>query len=597
MSTKGVLNPDAVGSTPPANFRATRSNTKAVSQQPNVSPQLATLEKKQAKAKEAREAGQTARRHLIAEKFHGEETSITLSVLIRTLTQIIQRYSTTTPQPLIKTLTNLTVLMHEANAPDLQVAPTMEILTQKLGERIDRSLKEEMGKMSTLITSSLADQQKALSPPESMNDAISTLKQVASDMSKTLNEATTATTQISDTARSYKQALLQTNNQPSQLQGNATRSLNTSSEDNTGLLLGIDKKARQVLVDSAKGEDNYWNIYEIKEKAEAALANMTPAPPEGTSIQEAIKLRNGSMILQFTTKEAAEWLRTPANEATFTKKFDPGATIRERVHPIMVPRIPITFDPNNAAHLREAEEVNRLPNGTIKKARWIKPEYRRTPGQACAHAIFTITSVAAANILLKDGIYINNARTFPKKLKFEPKQCMKCRKWGHFAANCRAETDTCGTCGGQHRTSECTADKKYCVSCRTDAHSSWDRNCPEFIRKCVEYNNFHPENNLIYFPTDEDWTMTARPHRIPLTDKFPPHFNVGSLPPPNQTARQLPTRPIGKKDKRSNQGNNNNQDAVESFFARIDDPTEDGELPDEEETADTSEYLPLQYRT
>ena len=597
MSTKGVLNPDAVGSTPPANFRATRSNTKAVSQQPNVSPQLATLEKKQAKAKEAREAGQTARRHLIAEKFHGEETSITLSVLIRTLTQIIQRYSTTTPQPLIKTLTNLTVLMHEANAPDLQVAPTMEILTQKLGERIDRSLKEEMGKMSTLITSSLADQQKALSPPESMNDAISTLKQVASDMSKTLNEATTATTQISDTARSYKQALLQTNNQPSQLQGNATRSLNTSSEDNTGLLLGIDKKARQVLVDSAKGEDNYWNIYEIKEKAEAALANMTPAPPEGTSIQEAIKLRNGSMILQFTTKEAAEWLRTPANEATFTKKFDPGATIRERVHPIMVPRIPITFDPNNAAHLREAEEVNRLPNGTIKKARWIKPEYRRMPGQACTHAIFTITSVAAANILLKDGIYIDNARTFPKKLKFEPKQCMKCRKWGHFAANCRAETDTCGTCGGQHRTSECTADKKYCVSCRTDAHSSWDRNCPEFIRKCVEYNNFHPENNLIYFPTDEDWTMTARPHRIPLTDKFPPHFNVGSLPPPNRTARQLPTRPIGKKDKRSNRGNNNNQDAVESFFARIDDPTEDGELPDEEETADTSEYLPPQYRT
>ena len=431
MSTKGVLNPDIVGITPPVNFWATRSNTKAVSQQPNVSPQLATLEKKQAKAKEAREAGQTARKHLITEIFHHKETSITPSVLIRMLTQIIQRYNTTTLQPLIKTLTNLTVLMHEANTPNLQVAPTMEILTQKLGECMDRSLEEEMGKMSTLITSSLADQQKALSPLESLNDAIFTLKQVALDLSKTINELQ----QLQTKSCSYKQALLQMNNQPSQPQGNATRPHDTNSDDNAGLLLGIDKKARQVLVDLAKVEDNYWNIYEIKEKAEAALANMTLVPPEGTSIQEAIKLRNGSMILQFTTKKAAEWLHTPTNETTFTKKFDLEATIRERVHLIMVPRIPITFDPNNATHLREAEEVNRLPNGTIKKARWIKPEYRRAPGQACMHAIFTITSLAAANILLKDGIYINNARTFLKKLKYEPKQCMKCCKWGHFAHN------------------------------------------------------------------------------------------------------------------------------------------------------------------
>ena len=598
MSTKGVLNPDAAGITPPAKFRATRSNTKAITQQTNVSPQMATLEKKQAKAKEAREAGQIARHHLISEKFFDEETPVTNSTLLRTLTQIIQKYNASTPQNLIRTLTNLTVLMHEANASEPQLTPTIEILTQKLGERIDKSLKEEMGKMSNLITSSLAEQRKDVETPESLNEAINTLKQVTSDMNKTINEATMATTQITDTAYSYKQALLQTTTQPAQPQNEATRTRNMYNTDNTGLMLGIDKKARQVLLDTAKGEDNYWNIYEIKEKAEAALGSMTPTPPKGVKIQEAIKLRNGSMILQFATKESADWLRTPANKAAFIKKFDPEATIRERVHPIMVPRIPITFDPNNPAHLRETEEVNRLPTGTIKKARWIKPEYRRAPGQSCAHAIFTITSVSVANILLKDGIYINNARTFPKKLKYEPKQCMKCRKWGHFAASCRAETDTCGTCGGQHRTSECTnVNKKYCVSCKSDEHTSWDRNCPEFHRKCAEYSNFHPENNLIYFPTDEDWTMTTRPYQLPLTDKFPNHYNVGSLPPPNRTARQLPTRPIGKKDKHSNKNNGSSQNVVESFFARIDDVDEDDEAPSEGEIVNPTASHPQHRKT
>ncbi|KAF8260752.1 hypothetical protein EI94DRAFT_1609832 [Lactarius quietus] len=261
------------------------------------------------------------------------------------------------------------------------------------------------------------------------------------------------------------------------------------------------------------------------------MADITPAPPQGSEIQEVIKLRNSSMILQFKSKEAANWLCIPENEHTFTRSFDPDATIRDCVHPIMVPRIPITFDPSNPEHLREVEEVNRLPNKTIKKARWIKLEYRHATGQSRAHAMFTITSVAAANAILKDGLYVCSIHTFPSKLKHELKQCMKCHKWGHFAVKCKAQEDTCGTCSGQHRMKECKVEgKQYCVSCRSDDHASWDCNCPEFIRKCNKYSMFHPENHLVCFPTEEDWMLTARPHKIRLEDKFLAHFNVGSLP-------------------------------------------------------------------
>lgn len=574
MSSKGTPNTGAAGRAPPVNLRATRSNSKASTQQANTSPQAATLEKKMAKANELE---MEARKILLSEGCLANEANITHQTILHALTSILQKYSTTIPQNLTRVLTALAALLTQANNASnsaAQLEPVVDALSQKVTERIEKAMQEEMDKMSTLIKSSLAEQSKALSPPEGLVETVTTLKQVASDMSKSISEATTATTQINDTALNYKQALLRTTNQASQPQ--PTRTNADPRNNDIGINLGIDKKSRQILLDTTKGEDNYMNIYEIKEKAAAALAEIVPPPPQGAEVQEVIKLRNGSMILQFATKEAADWLRIPTNEAAFTRRFDPDTIIRDHVYPIMVPRIPLTFDPDNPAHLREVEEVNRLVPKTIKKARWIKPEYRRAAGQSCAHAIFTISSATEANQLLKNGIYICSAHSFPKKLKYEPKQCMKCRKWGHYAAECRAQSDTCGTCGGQHRTSSCkVANKKYCVSCRSDTHASWDRNCPEFLRKCDEYSNFHPENNLVYFPTDEDWTTMTRPAKIPFEDKFPAQFALGSLPMPNRTERQPPTRPIGKKNKRSNNKNASEQEALEKFFDKLVDAQSD----------------------
>jgi hypothetical protein len=486
MSSKGALGTGAAGRTPPATLRTTRSITKANTQQPIATSQLATIEKKKAKA---REAETEARRILTEEECLSAEVTVTHHTLPHTLTSLAQKYDNSAPPNLIKAMRALALLATKIENPNGQFEPVVDAITQRLGERIEKTLQTGMDKLSTVIKSSLADQSSSLNAPEALTETITNLKQVASDMSKTINEATTVTTHINDTALNYKQALLQMAAIPPQPQTQQARPRNEIQYDSTAIALGIDKKARQILFDSVKGEDNFWNTSEIREKAMAAINSITPAPPQGIEIQEVIKLRKGSLILQFTTKEAADWLRKPEIEAVFTKRFDSDTTIRDRTHPVMVPRIPLTFDPNNPVHLREVEEANGLTLKTIKKARWIKPEYRRVPGQSCAHAIFTVSSVTDANRMIKEGVYICNACTFPKKLKFEPKQCMKCCKWGHYVAECRAEKDACGTCGGQHKTNECKSEnKRYCVSCRSDTHASWDRNCPEFLRKCIEYS-------------------------------------------------------------------------------------------------------------
>ena len=101
------------------------------------------------------------------------------------------------------------------------------------------------------------------------------------------------------------------------------------------------------------------------------------------------------------------------------------------------------------------------------------------------YAILTVTSADYVNILIRDGLLVCGARVRPTKQKLEPIQCMKCRNWGHFAGECLASADTCGTCRGKHCTNACqNRDKCWCVTCESDDHASWDRNCPEFSRRC-----------------------------------------------------------------------------------------------------------------
>jgi len=96
-------------------------------------------------------------------------------------------------------------------------------------------------------------------------------------------------------------------------------------------------------------------------------------------------------------------------------------------------------------------------------------------------------------------------------------------------------------------------EKAHCIFCNADTHTSWDRNCPEFLRKSKIFEEKHPENNLIYFPIDENWTLTTRPNRIPMENRFPLCYAVNSLPttsrkPPVKGKRPIPTKPMAAKN-------------------------------------------------
>ncbi len=84
---------------------------------------------------------------------------------------------------------------------------------------------------------------------------------------------------------------------------------------------------------------------------------------------------------------------------------------------------------------------------------------------------------------------------------------------------------------GKHRTSACqNKEKLHCISCRDNSHASWDRACPEFIKRSTILDERNPLNSMPFFPTDQDWTLVSRPSRIPLEERFPTAYAVQSLP-------------------------------------------------------------------
>jgi len=297
----------------------------------------------------------------------------------------------------------------------------------------------------------------------------------------------------------------------------------------------LERKSRQILVE-VHGEEGTntlgKSLTELTSKANEAISSIEDAgKPKDIKVQTVFKTRCEALVLTLNSKEAVTWIKQVEFEMAFTAAFSEGSHITDRSFNIIVPNVPISFDPKDSKHLRKVEEANGLRTREVIKPKWIKPIGRRRADQTRAFVILTLSSADSANLLIRDGLNICNARVRPKKQKAEPVQCMKCRRWGHFASDCQADKDTCGTCGDSHQTNACAnKGKVFCVSCGIKTHPSWDRTCPEFSRHCDIQDERNPENAMPFYPTEHDWTLTARPHRIPLDERFPGRYAVNSLP-------------------------------------------------------------------
>jgi hypothetical protein len=560
MTTRGPGHAGTSGQPLIAN-RTTRSASKQVVPPSPVESSGSPGEKK----KKQQTAGEQARGALTAAKCLGTEEQVAPGNAYTILARILGKFREGISDEAKLALQAFAALLQAGEDHEYISNKMMDAIAKRVESKIENVMDNGLAKMSGMVESVIANQREIQEASADLAGKTEALQKLARVVESSAKVTSTSSDQLTNTVTSYKEALLSAGNTTPR--NSATQS--PTAREDPRLTRDLDRKQRQFLLEMGKEVVEGKSVTELKEKIDAVLSSLTPTPPEGAKVQEINKLRNGGIIIQLATKEAADWLREPFNKHAFTSELDTNAHIKDRAFPILVPRVPLTFDPSNQEHLREVEGANNLAPNTINKARWIKPVYRRHPKQRFAYATLSLNSAHEANRLIRDGLYVCSNRTYPKRLKYEPKQCMKCRKWGHFASECNATIDTCGTCGEDHGTRECVKEgKRYCVACRTNDHASWDRSCPEFQRKSAQFDEMHPENALTYFPTEESWTLTARPERIPLDDRFPSKYAVGSLPPPNRTKKQMPTREIERRQKKKQHNSDGTQRTLDRYVEK-----------------------------
>ena len=307
-------------------------------------------------------------------------------------------------------------------------------------------------------------------------------------------------------------------------------------------------KARQFAIVGIKNSKfSHLDFTQLKTELNKILTDLEIPTGKLRSVASA---RNGSTIIEADNDEAASWLSRPENQQRICTEIGLEVEFRIRTYNVIAFNVPIAINPDDSSHREEICEANDLEVNTITAAKWAKAVERRSPNQRTAHLLLTLNDADAANRAITNGLYICNRRCHIEKSKREPTRCLKCQGWNHFAKDCVEEDDKCGNCAEHHRTTNCLSTARRCVSCRTDDHASWSRECPTFLKKMGEYNSRNPDNTMQFFPTADPWSwFTTDKPSIPTAyrPKARPSPPPPPPPPPPSTQARLSSNQLSKR--------------------------------------------------
>lgn len=227
-------------------------------------------------------------------------------------------------------------------------------------------------------------------------------------------------------------------------------------------------------------------------------------------IRSLITQKDGNVLLEADSDAAALWFTDVSNKVEFCCALGEGVVFKTRNFNVMALNAPLNLDTNEDKHLDEINEGNDLTEDAVTMIRWAKPIDKRTPHQRTAHLVLSFSNPDDANRAIANGITICNKKCFVEKVRREPIRCLKCQRWNHMAKDCKENGDTCSNCAGTHKTSACPhSHVTRCVSCKSNEHASWSRQCPTFLRKVIDFKERNPESQLPFFPTTDHWTWST----------------------------------------------------------------------------------------
>lgn len=245
-----------------------------------------------------------------------------------------------------------------------------------------------------------------------------------------------------------------------------------------------ERRAREILIDGLSLADESGKILmedALVEKCTQAVNIMRTSGfeiPESVEFLCARKVRNNGVVFELNSVESVRAVvGTSDNKEAFISALGTQVRVKGQTYPCIVEFVPVSFDPEFGG-ISKVETASHLSEGSISSTQWLKNPERQHDHQLVAHLVINFSTPEDANKSIRDGLIINGKKVKARIPDPDPIRCLKCHKFGHIAANCTADGDTCGHCAGQHRTEACTYKddpaKRKCANCKETGHTAWD---------------------------------------------------------------------------------------------------------------------------
>jgi hypothetical protein len=364
-------------------------------------------------------------------------------------------------------------------------------------EEMKKEINELSARNITLIAEQSAEHNNTASNSQSLEAKIDT----AIEQIKTISESQKTLTTASQLTYSNVVKGIRKNEDVSSANPTALRILNKIRIQSRQILISFGAESTNIPKDSTAETINKY-----KGKITEIIANLPNPPDSELSIQNLSITRQGQLLVELQSVETANWLRKPDVMEQLLKGVDPLAHYKPRSYPVILKFVPVTFDIEDKASLRELELSTGCKPDSFIAAKWIKDIPKRHSNQKNAHAKLLCATAETANHLITSTVRVENKVIMVKRDIWEPAACNKCQHYGHFAASCTAQKDTCGKCGQEHRTSECTVtEATKCTPCGSTSHATNSNRCPEYIKRLKSVQEKAPENLRMLYPTESNW--------------------------------------------------------------------------------------------
>lgn len=189
--------------------------------------------------------------------------------------------------------------------------------------------------------------------------------------------------------------------------------------------------------------------------------------------------RSGTKVtVRFKCSEDAD--KVVRNAAQCSSALGEGAKVSVPHFGVVIQDVPLFYDPAKASYRQDlhAQNPSLIPDSSsIVDARWLVPKDRLPNGRKTGSWVVFVDNQQAADNMIDQGVRVQALLLNARRYFSGPRQCRKCQRWGHLSYSCRARSQTCAHCGGQHASSDCPhPEARKCANCGGD-HEAFHPTC------------------------------------------------------------------------------------------------------------------------